>query len=102
VNPLEATFLSDPSLCCTSVEEIVQAEFDLIYPNPSTGMVTIKNAEANSTLQILDLSGKEVFNQSLYSGTQKVNLSALPSGLYIFKLLEHKGQIRTGRIGLID
>lgn len=99
--PTSSTFLSDPSLCCTSVEEIAQAEFDLVYPNPSSGTITINNVEAGATVELLDLSGKRVFVNTLKTGSQKLDIRSLPNGLYIFKLNENDGVIKTGRLSLL-
>ncbi|MFT5055184.1 MAG: hypothetical protein ACI97X_002220, partial [Oceanospirillaceae bacterium] len=101
MGPTRATFLSDPSLCCTSVEETTQAAFNLVYPNPSNGTITLSNVDAGSTLELLDLSGKNIFVTSLKTGSQGIDISALPNGLYIFKLYENDGSIKTGRLSLL-
>lgn len=101
MTPTSSTFLSDPSLCCTSVEEITQAEFNLVYPNPSNGAVTLSNVDAGSTFELLDLSGKRVFINALKTDSQKLDISSLPNGLYIFKLYEVDGAVKAGRLSLL-
>lgn len=100
--PSRATFLSDPSLCCTSVEEMVQAEYDLIYPNPSSGVIFINNVEAGSVLEIIDLTGKTVHSTVVGPSAKREDLNHIPSGLYLFRLNRPDGLIKTGRIALIE
>jgi len=64
-----------------------------VYPNPSSGEVTIslKNAyESTYELRIIDLFGREMFMQKIMSSDkkilQKVNLADLSSGVYLVQL----------------
>ncbi len=64
-----------------------------VYPNPSDGGVTIvlNNALASTyKLSVLDLFGREVYNQKIRSLEEKivqdVNLRSLPSGIYLVQL----------------
>lgn len=64
-----------------------------ISPNPTAGIVHIKNAEAVS-IQLFDATGKNVF--SSYAASE-LDLSALPSGTY-FACMTRSGQTATHRI----
>lgn len=101
MNPTEATFLSDTSLFGVGVEEMARAERDLIYPNPTNGIVSFKNVEDNSIFELIDLSGKLVFSQPV-NANQRLDVSATPPGLYIFRLQDGDGSIKVGRLSLID
>lgn len=101
LEPYRSTFLSDPSLCCTSVEEVELAELDLVYPNPSNGTLSIGKVSANATFEMLDLSGKTVFTQNVYSNG-RVDASRLPKGLYLFRIREGEGSAKVGRLALIN
>ncbi len=59
------------------------------YPNPGQDQVRIEpfNYAAESTLEILDMNGKQIQLQKLKGGT--VDVSSLPKGVYIFKLYEN-------------
>ena len=81
---------------------MVQAEYDMIYPNPSSGVVFINNVEAGSVLEIIGLTGKTVHSAVVGPSAKRVALNHLPSGLYLFKLNGTDGLIKTGRIALID
>jgi len=95
-----ATFLSDPSLCCTGVEEVEMAAYDLIYPNPTSGIINI-NAENNHTeIKVFDISGRAVFSESLQRNTRQIDLSRLTNGLYLFKLTTENGKVKAGRLSI--
>ena len=57
-----------------------------LYPNPSNGIVSIECSTSETTvnLQITDVVGKEIRNQSLNvnSGKAQIDMSALNSGVY--------------------
>lgn len=72
-----------PSIAVSPVEEIV-ADNLLIYPNPTTGKLTISlNNELITEIIVSDLFGKMVFrNDQLKLGIATLDLNDLPSGLY--------------------
>jgi len=66
----------------------------LVYPNPTSGEVTISLNNAKETtyrLQIIDLFGRDVVTEQVtaLSGNlmEKLNLSALPAGIYLVQLI---------------
>jgi hypothetical protein len=63
-----------------------------IYPNPSTGIVTIDNAQGE-TIEILNILGEEVFALSNASDNQKIDLSDLPCGNYFIRINSELHQI---------
>ncbi len=58
-----------------------------VYPNPTTGLLNILVTE-NSTVQLLDLSGKEVLLQTTVNANEKqeINVEGLTGGVYILKV----------------
>ncbi|WP_197464070.1 S8/S53 family peptidase [Rufibacter sp. DG15C] len=67
----------------------------LVFPNPSTGKVTIsfpvKAARQSTLVQIIDNQGKAIFTQSTTNSEQlDVNLSHLAKGLYILRITSGK------------
>ena len=61
-----------------------------IYPNPSNGncwVHTSNFAEGKSQLLIFDSYGKEVFNTQLSGKKQNIQITNLPNGLYVFKVI---------------
>jgi hypothetical protein len=61
-------------------------EMLIVYPNPTKDIVTIKNALGN-TLRILNVEGKEVYNQKVTGNTLDVSLKTLGAkGMYILHI----------------
>jgi hypothetical protein len=52
-----------------------------IVPNPTTGFIQLKNAEAFESLDIIDLNGR-IVRQFLNNNTNQFNVSDLPKGVY--------------------
>jgi len=67
-----------------------------VYPNPSTGNVTLNFGTAingKATIKVINVLGEEVYNQSVNnaSGRYTVDLSACENGTYIVQVLGEKG-----------
>ncbi|MDI9311315.1 MAG: FG-GAP-like repeat-containing protein [Limnohabitans sp.] len=64
-----------------------------IYPNPIQDYLNINfdTPLTNPRLEIVDINGRILFNQSLYSTTNKINTSSLPIGIYLFKIISKEG-----------
>lgn len=63
-----------------------------IYPNPAINNVTIElNKLNNASLQIIDITGKEVFKQKLNTTTNTVNIEKLTTGTYLFNVNSDTG-----------
>ena len=62
-----------------------------IYPNPSTGILTIEaNGITNGQISILNLTGQVQF-QSLINEKTALDLHALPKGIYLLKIQNREG-----------
>ena len=53
-----------------------------VYPNPSTEVVTIESNMTEGTIQIIDLTGKVVANQTVNGVATAFNTTALTNGIY--------------------
>lgn len=72
----------DPS----NVEDINLETLISVYPNPSIGVFTVDLPnDINATVQIFDITGKEIFKAENQNTMMTIDLSAQPSGSYIFK-----------------
>jgi PKD repeat protein len=72
--------------------ETVEAENEgvQIYPNPSTGNITIYiDDEEDATVEIMNSEGKTVYTQNLH-GNDNINLGDLNRGLYFVKVRTNK------------
>lgn len=81
----------DTSACFTinilSVNKININQFISIYPNPAKDEITIQSAVDIQSVRILDLQGKELLREN----TDKVSISALPTGMYLIEITTPKG-----------
>lgn len=68
-----------------------------IYPNPSTGIFNIVSQQ-NASVEIYDLLGKLVYNQSLANGTNSIDISNFNSGVYLLKATDANGNSETHKL----
>ena len=76
------------------VEESVSKKNQAIYPNPSTGSFTLELME-ESNVNIFNVLGQNVMSLNHVFGTQRIDLSNAPKGLYFV-------QIESGNIAEIQ
>lgn len=72
-----------------------------LYPNPTngTGIITFQNEKNTCTnLEIYDLKGKKIFGNSTKNTYITFNINAFENGVYIYKLMNDKGEFSSGRI----
>ncbi|MBI1288983.1 MAG: T9SS type A sorting domain-containing protein [Flavobacteriales bacterium] len=100
--PLNATFISDQTQCCTGVEDIVAAGQAVMYPNPTNGTIRVRTGGDIYLLHIMDMSGKLLQMERLTIDNQTVDVSNLASGLYVYQMVDESGKIaHTGRLSCI-
>ena len=94
VSSLEAAFPSgsiNPMPCAPQSVNDINADITSIFPNPTTGQVTITlgNVSSNMTIEVYDVLGKIVTTASLNvnSTEQNLDLSSLENGHYMVKLM---------------
>jgi len=57
-----------------------------IYPNPTDGWVILRNIHENTSLFLLDINGREVYNERNVSHPFKINLEVFPKGIYLLHI----------------
>lgn len=62
-----------------------------IYPNPADNVLNINSSEAIESVEILNLSGQKLS----FSKESKINVSLLPKGTYVIKVITASGKIAT-------
>ena len=75
------------SLSTTTKSTENLAEID-IFPNPSTGRFTVRFSqipEANGSIEILDISGREVASRIFSGLSEEFNLEKQPKGMYFIR-----------------
>ncbi|MBU3661992.1 MAG: T9SS type A sorting domain-containing protein [Bacteroidetes bacterium] len=69
----------------------------LVYPNPFTNELMIELDAKNLQLSIYDNLGRLVHLQKIES-MGKINLSALPSGVYFLRVISQNGEIHSEKL----
>jgi hypothetical protein len=58
-----------------------------IYPNPTTGNITVTWMDGDALLNIVNVSGETVLQKNIKSGITNVDLSKLTNGVYLAEIL---------------
>ncbi len=89
VNELNKTFASKKS-CTTGVDAVPSTGSISIYPNPSTGIVSIQNIEGSSTdkinLNIFNSLGQNVYSKGINTTAIQLDLSSFDKGIYFIQV----------------
>lgn len=87
----------------TGIADEVKKSNLLPYPNPTADMISIPlgvEVKGNVTLNVFDLSGREVMSQNISNGVSsalRVDASSLSNGLHLFRLTFEDGTTTTFR-----
>jgi hypothetical protein len=65
--------------------------WSLVYPNPTTGSVTIKTPALCWEIQIFDLLGRKMLDQPAKGYVQQINIAGFSPGVYFLKLFTASG-----------
>src|SRR5690606_28323872 len=72
--------------CTLNVSAFDKNEIN-IYPNPALDWVYFENLDSNTTLNILDFTGKLVYSIQPTSETLQISTSSFSKGIYLVQLL---------------
>jgi hypothetical protein len=67
-----------------------------IHPNPANNYVVLEHIKGDATVELYDVLGKKVLSQKTTGSTATVDVSDLPKGIYVFKVLVDNG-LQTGK-----
>jgi len=85
---MQSTY-TDASGIVLGTDEMSKSHIVLV-PNPTSGIVKIIS-ENDVDVQIFDLSGKNVYNQSAVANDTTLNLSGLGKGIFIVNMIDKDG-----------
>jgi len=92
--------LSDPFAVTVTIT-LGLNDFDTLnfsyYPNPTSGIITLKYAKGISEIRVVNLLGQQVYTQNVNSVEVKVDLSALPDAVYLVQVVS-EGTIKTVKV----
>ena len=85
-----------------SLDEFLNASQIVLYPNPAESIIRLKNLSQHLTtrIEIYDTFGRKVnsFNTLLSEGETQVDISALNSGIYLFKVFDENQNFSTQKV----
>lgn len=85
----------------TSVPEITESETPSAFPNPSSGLFTLKANISFRVERITDMLGREIpFSSSEGSGNTTIDMSSAPEGIYLVTSSSTSGERFTTRVAL--
>lgn len=85
------------------IEQMDNSQFCIIYPNPTNGIITLQintnqDLNDNFSVEIIDLYGQLIKKQQITEMLNRIDLSNLASGVYIFKVYNKKHNLMIQRI----
>ncbi len=85
----------------TGISENTQEEM-LVYPNPGSDQIAISSAKIKiNRCEVIDLSGKIVFEKDVYDFNTTITIQNLRCGLYTLKIISSSGT-QTRKLSIIN
>lgn len=70
----------------TAIEDVTTPSTIRVYPNPTADMLIIDGAAAEQEIAIYSLNGAKVLSTQSQEGTNTIQVSELPNGVYLLRL----------------
>ena len=83
----------------TGVDEITNNKNSvLLYPNPNNGCFTLEmnTEDTKSQLAIYNILGQEIYQSTIFHGTNHVNIGTQPTGIYLYRITNVSGALLGG------
>lgn len=85
----------------TNLQDISATKLYHLYPNPAANILFVSfESEFSGKLVLIDMQGKILKEETLFSGLQQVDVSNIPTGLYILKIQSEK-EVYTEKITIL-
>ncbi len=72
----------------------------LLYPNPTTGLLTLTHSQQLLTVEVYDPLGRQLLQTAPNATTTSIDLSGQPAGIYIIRAGLEDGSTETHRVVL--
>ena len=70
-----------------------------VFPNPAKEFILVEMTDTQTViLKIYTLAGQMVLQEMVKGSGKKINISNLKQGLYIYKIVDDKGKLITGKL----
>jgi hypothetical protein len=91
----------DEVLCHVGVQEVSPVAFE-IYPNPTSGMFSLRLTDAARTgsVEVFNMVGKRVLQQAINGSTTMLDLSNIAAGMYSVRLSAN-GYVHQERVAVV-
>jgi len=82
---------------CTGVNELTENDF-VVYPNPTNGIVNIKNLNYNSSIELYNILGDLIYKEKVTAESTILDLSKYNAGNYFLKVTTTEGTTITKKL----
>ncbi|PCJ00671.1 MAG: hypothetical protein COB15_02545 [Flavobacteriales bacterium] len=89
IDPVSSFSTSCVNPCAVGVKEYGSSEFSL-YPNPTTGSITINVKEDGAVVEIYDIMGEIILSEKNIADQLTIDLQEQPKGVYFVKVSTEK------------
>ena len=76
----------------TALEELAEAGVK-VFPNPTSELIQIETEANDVSVQVVDLLGKTLLEKSLKGSLKTLNISTLPAGTYILRIVKDNKEV---------
>lgn len=86
------TIYPDSSTVCDLVSSVIESYIDgqvSVFPNPSSGELFITTNLHSYDISIFNATGQLIYKKYVTSNSTQIDISALPTGLYLIQLSEN-------------
>jgi hypothetical protein len=88
----EAIYFEDGSISTAGLNDTEQSSWVEIFPNPTSGLVTINTGSNSTRLDVVDAQGRIVLTEVDFQ-QKTISLEPFRSGIYFFHLSSDKGTV---------
>jgi hypothetical protein len=95
VNQTHPLYSFETSEMSTAIMQVIDIESLRIYPNPATTNLTMESHTPLAQVWVRDVAGRAIMNETLrstQSDKKTLDVSSLPSGIYLVEALTQNGQ----------
>ncbi len=79
---------------CTGLDALsILAQQVIVYPNPASDYIVIKNADKSMNYELVDVAGKIILSNQIISNTNEVNLKQYSPGIYFLNIKDENNTV---------
>ena len=74
----------------------------IAYPNPGKGVLNIRTGLKDARVEVYDMNGRMIYGQEIMENVTSIDAEVWPSGSYVWKVMEDKKVVESGKWIKID